>query len=230
MARRGGKMAKSSRGGKRGTAVVKNKLVVGGDTIEFDGDLVYTGKDPNLSPAQRSAIEAWEDKRITAKIEYATLADASGSMMGEVKGGKGSVRTPAWWGTVRNGVFSHIHPRDDKTQLGGTFSPDDLFSWINSSNSTIRAAAKEGRYSISKTSSFNRVGMAAYVRSVNKKWKSALDSEVMKLKNSYAQNQISYSEANKQLSKAFNTYLVGIHNDLLSGQQQYGYNYYLEKR
>ena len=42
--------------------------------------------------------------------------------------------------------------------------------------------------------------------------------------------KVSYSDYMKKANNNFNNYLVEVHNGMLAGQKQYGYNYTLEER
>lgn len=201
-----------------------------GSQIEYDGDLVFGEKDANIPAAARKQIESWEEKRVKMKVEYAYAVDENGNPIGkEVRGGKGSVRTPYAYHGTPNGTFTHIHPREDGV-LGGTFSGADLNNFTNGKGRTTRAAAKEGTYSISKNANFDAAGFRRFVAeneaNANKKYKAT----AKEIRRQYTDGKISFEQYDKGSAKAFNTLLVDLHNGLRSGQKQYGYTYTLEQR
>ena len=223
-------MAKGGRGGRRG-GVAKGELTLpDGSKIEFDGDLVFGGLDKAVPDAVRKNLDAWETKRSKAKIEYAMSYYPDGTPIGkEVRGGKGSVRSPLSYHATDGATFTHNHPRGDGL-LGGTFSGADLRNFANGGNTTTRATAKEGTYSISKTKNFDSKGFNSYVAKVEADATKAYKSEHKKISDAYKNNKISYEEATLKQGKAFNTFLVNLHNTYREGQKQYGYTYTLEKR
>lgn len=223
------KGGKRKRGGGKKPFVVRGRLSVGDDTILFDGDLIYTGKDEALNPAQRAAMDAWEAKRYKNKIEYGTAVDENGDLYGEKKGGKGSVNTPWTWHMVEDSAFSHNHPREDG-MLGGTFSIQDLNVWTRYAQKTMRATAKEGTYSITKGPKFDRRGFSAYYSNAHDKRDNELGERMKNLRTDVRNGKIDYGEYSKQYYRAFNSFLIGLHNDLLAGQKTYGYKYHLEER
>lgn len=226
-------MAKSNRGGKRGAGLfAKGELVLpDGSKIEFDGELRYDGDDPNVTGAVRQAVTAWEDKRVKGKIEYAYSVDQNGNPIGpEVKGGKKSVGTPRPYYDTPGATFTHIHPRGDG-ELGGTFSTADLRNFAKYSGTTIRAAAKEGTYSMSKKQGFDKYAFMNYIDQCYRNYNNYIASENAKLVKEYKNGNIkTYDEWVKKAAKSFNTGLVKLHDDYLKGQKKYNYTYTLEKR
>lgn len=223
--KRGG--TKRSGGGSQGAAV--NTLTIGDDTIEFDGKLEYGAKQ-SMTSDQRSAIDTWESKRFGNKIEFGISIDSDGRpLQGEVRGGKHSVYSPHWWRDSYTAIFTHNHPRE-KGGLGGTFSSQDLYNWINSNNPGKRATAKEGTYWISRTNSFNASGFKAYVNQTWQKNRGQLKAYRKQLDQDASSGKIGSTEYNRKYDKSFNNFLIGLHNDLTAGQKQYGYTYGLEKR
>lgn len=209
-----------------------------GATIDLsDNPLVYGNNDTALSQAARSSVEAFEDKRRNAKVEWAKIVDENGNpqIVGyngetEKRGGKGSVGTrgSAW---VENGVMTHIHPRDQGSgYLGGTFSKEDLASWSSTKVKTIRAAAAEGTYSISKKSGFDKTGFMEFRRSIEASRKQEMRKTNAAIASDYKSGKISWESYNQKYANSFNAFLVGVHNDLLAGQNKYGYTYTLERR
>ena len=113
------------------------------DTMEFDGEMEF-GTDSGANRAHIQLLESFEKNRLQGKIEYATAVSKNGVVYGEVKGGKGSVRTPVYFDDDGN-TFTHIHPRDNGI-FGGTFSDADINVFSNYGVKTYRAVAKEGTY------------------------------------------------------------------------------------
>ena len=223
----GGRGASSSGGG--GGSFTGELELPDGSKIEFEGTLSYDGDDKAVDGDIRKAIVSWEDKRRKNKIEYAYAVDANGNPIGaEVKGGKGSVRTPFAYHDTQDAVFTHIHPRGDGI-LGGTFSGADLRNFAGHRNKTCRAAAKEGTYSISKTKNFDQKGFLHYVRTVDADFNSKYRTKVNEVYRKYKSGNITYDQYKTENAKAFNTGLVELHNAYKSGQKQYGYTYTLEK-
>lgn len=218
--------SKSGAGG--GSA--KGELVLpDGSKIEFEGTLEYGKKDKALTGAARTAIESWEKKRVTNKVEYGYAVDANGNPIGkEIRGGKGSVRTPIAYNDTPGGTFTHIHPRGDG-MLGGTFSTADLTIFSMRRGQTKRAAAKEGTYSISKGKNFDAAGFRDYVYQVNAQFNNNYRGKANALAKDYRAGKIDYKAYLQSNAKAFNSALVQLHNDYSAGQKKYGYTYTLEK-
>ena len=223
--------------GARGGGMSKGvtSVSVGNTTIDLTGiPLVYGDKDAGVTGKARTVVEAWEDKRGKNKIEYNISVDQDGNIVGdEVKGGRNSVRVPLY-ALGADMIHTHIHPRAGENEqgvLGGTFSTGDLFNFANYDVATYRAKAKEGTYSITKTKDFNKnQGFKAYVKDIHDKHDNIL-SETMKNARSKLKNKTdTYEQYSKEFDKAFNTFLVSMHNDLLEGQKKYGYTYTLERR
>ena len=223
--KRGG--TKRSGGGSQGAS--SNTLTIGNDTIEFDGKLEY-GPKQNATSDQRKGLDAWENKRYGNKIEFAISIDADGRpLQGEVRGGSHSVRTPRWWGDSTTAILTHNHPRENGG-LGGTFSDEDIYNFIRGNNKGKRATAKEGTYWISRMQLFNGAGLRTYVKNTWQKNQDQLKAVRKQLNQDAADNKISKAEYDKKWQKSFNNYLIGLHNDLIAGQEKYGYTYGLEKR
>lgn len=224
-------MAKGNRGGRRGGGVAKGELTLpDGSKIEFDGELIFGGDDKAVPQAVRKNLDDWENKRYKAKIEYAMSYYPDGTPIGaEMRGGKGSVRTPYSYHATDGATFTHNHPRGDG-MLGGTFSNADLYNFTIGGNTTSRATAKEGTYSISKGKNFDAKGFTSYYKNERTKVRQSYESEVNKLGKSYKNSEISYDDYVLKAGKSFNTYLVQQHEVLRKGQKQYGYTYTLEKR
>lgn len=231
-------MAKGKRGGRNSgggsggdiTETAKGELrLPDGSPIEFDGDLNYGQNDPTLSDVTRKNIESWENKRRKNKIEYAFSVDGEGNQIGpERKGGKGSVGVPIYYHDTDNATFTHIHPRSDG-MLGGTFSGADLRNFANYKNKTVRAAAKEGTYSISKGKNFDKKGFAEMVRKADAEFTSSQRKAAREIDAKYRDGKISYDKYAKARAKEFNTGLVKLHEFYRQNQTKYGYIYTLEK-
>ena len=200
-----------------------------GSKIEFEGTLHMDGNDKGVTGAARTAVTNWEAKRVKNKVEYAYSVDKDGNPIGnEVRGSKGSVRSPHSYHDTPDCVFTHIHPRGDG-MLGGTFSQADLFNFANNRQKTERAAAKEGTYSISKSKGFDAMGFKNFAAKANSDFKANYGKRVKAAGKAYREGKMSYADYAKANAKAFNTSLVEMHNALRSGQKQYGYTYTLEK-
>lgn len=225
----GGRGASSGGGG---GASFTGALNLGGDdnNIQFDGTLKYGKNDPGLTGKNRQTIENWEQKRVKSKIEYGFATDGNGDPVGkEIRGGKGSVRVPISYHNQENGAFTHIHPREAGV-LGGTFSQADLMNFARGKTTTSRAAAKEGTYSISKGKNFNESGFVKFAYEANSRFEQSARAKIKVAKDRYRSGKIDYNTYLSEHGKAFNTALVELHNDYLSGQKKYGYTYTLEKR
>ena len=224
-------MAKGARGGKRGAggSSYKGKITLSnGESIEFDGELRYGKDDASLTGFYRTTIESWESKRGKNKIEYAYALDDEGIPMGEIRGGKGSVRVPPWYHDGRDSIFTHNHPRE-QGYLGGTFSDADLYNFATGRNKTFRARAKEGTYSISRKSNFKQNEFKKYVKEVNDKFDKNYSSKMRKLQAEVRAGNLNRENFHKEAGKAFNTSLIELHNDYQAGQKKYGYDYTLER-
>lgn len=217
-----------------GRYAAKEVVVQSGDTVDLsDSPLVYGGNDTILTQAQRDRVKIQEDKRLSAKSEYAIIVDENGLVRGgEYHGGKGSVKMPASLFNNENAVFTHNHPRGAGQEgiLGGTFSDADLDNFASLKIKSSRASAAEGTYSISKTNKFNSAGFKSYVGQMDAKAARKMNAKQKALGNDYDAGKITYSDYSKAFNKAFNEYLIDRHNGLLAGQKAYGYSYTLERR
>ena len=218
-------------GGKRGRGSVSGELVLpDGSKIEFEGELRFDGDDPNLTGTARTVITNWEDKRYKNKVEYAYAVDKDGNPIGkEIRGSKGSVRSPLAYHDSNGGTFTHIHPRGDG-MLGGTFSSADMRNFATFSQKTVRASAKEGTYSISKGKNFDKDGFKNYVSKCDSDFRKNYKDYRKRFESDYNSGKISYEDYLFGNAKAFNTALVKLHDDYRKGQKTYGYTYTLEKR
>lgn len=203
-----------------------------GTGIDLSGSpLHYGGTDTALTGKVRTAIEEFEAKRWKNKIEYSRFVDANGNVIEENRGGKSSVRA-SLNARMAAQAMSHNHPRSGSESglLGGTFSISDLNNFVRFGQTTYRAVAAEGTYSISKLKGFDSKSFKQYYTSESAKNNSAYKITMSSLNSSYRAKNISYADYRAAANKAFNTYLVAEHNSLRAGQKLYGYNYTLERR
>ena len=203
-------------------------LIDGNTTIDLSGSPLRYGKsDAALRGSEREVVEKFENKTYTLKREQSFLVDEQGNIIGQHKGGKGSVRTPVSE-VQRASTLTHNHPREEGT-LGGTFSTEDMEAFTNHGNlRTMRATAKEGTYTISRGSTFDSRG---FMRAFRQAWASAdkrMDS--VGLGNRYTRGEIDYNTYSREYDRRFNAALVETHNWLIANQREYGYNYSLERR
>ena len=228
-------MAKGNSGISGGMATnAKNKVVVqSGDEISLDSPLIYGQKDAAISGDVRTALEAQETKRLKAKTEYGLMLNRFGNPVGpEVHGGKGSVSMPYYTFLTKDGIFTHNHPRGkgDEGVLGGTFSTADMKTFAETPTRTMRASASEGTYSITKTLSFDKAGFNSYISKIDSTASATLEKANTNLLNDAKMGKVSYSDYMQKFNNNFNNYLVEVHNGMIAGQKQYGYNYTLEER
>lgn len=203
-----------------------------GTNIDLSGSpLHYGGNDPNVTGSIRKAVEEFENKRWKNKIEFARLVDANGNVIEENRGGKGSVRSSIS-AYRRAAAMTHNHPRTgiEAGHLGGTFSTADLNNFVRFNQTTSRATAAEGTYSISKVKGFNGSGFKSYYTSEHTKNFSAYKAARTKIDSAYKSGQIKYSDYRAAVKNEFNKFLVNQHNSLRAGQTLYGYHYTLERR
>lgn len=158
--------SKGGRGGRGGSGytLATSVSAVSGNTINLPIPLKYGDADPTISPAMRTAAEAWESKRVKNKIEYGMLYKADGSTIGnERRGGSSGVSFNTFQYRQAE-MWTHIHPRSggEADLLGGTFSYADLSDFGAKSPPTARAVASEGTYSISRTSGFDEKGFHSW--------------------------------------------------------------------
>ena len=218
--------------GPNGLTAISSVTVQSGDTIQLDSPLMYGSKDAAVTGRQRELLEEQEAKRLSAKIEYGQVVGDDRLIGSEYRGGKDSVHVPFFLLNTENAAFTHNHPRGKGEEgcLGGTFSEADLDVFANRNLKTFRASAAEGTYSITKTDNFKKSEFKAYKSQVSSKAianKKKADSELADM---VYKGKISYNEYLAGKTKNFNNLLVEVHNGLLAGQKQYGYNYTLEGR
>lgn len=216
-----------------------------GTSIDLSDFPLQYGPLDTLSNAERAAVDAFESKRYKAKVEYGTLITVNGQTLIEKRGGTGSVRMPSRLYNQAS-VMSHNHPRsgNEVGELGGTFSHADLRALATTGIYTMRATALEGTYSMTKGGNFDWNGLSQYYKTtdagLDRAYQAAIKPALASYKSAvadYAQGratrataQAAYDAYVKTAHYEFNRYMVGLHNALLAGQQQYGYSYTLERR
>lgn len=204
-------------------------ILADGSTAEFDEKLNFGNKDSTIPINARSEIENWENKRRKNKIEYAYATTADGMPLGaEIKGAKHKVSIPSQFTNVDGAIVTHIHPRGNG-YLSGTFSEPDLSSFSNRKCATIRAVAKEGTYSISKSNNFDKSGFQSMIKQANIDFNKRVNSTAIEINNKYIKGEINYQDYYKQRVKAFNNELVRLHETYRGNQKKYGYIYTLEQ-
>ena len=225
----GGRGSNGSGGGSQNVYTVTTQS---GDTITLNNPLVYSAdKKAGLLQSQKDALDRFYGRHKGSKIEYGVLIDGKGNIILEKRGGRGTVGMPM---SDYNRAFvqEHLHPRGkgEEAQIGGTFSKGDLQTFADTYIRTMRAAAYEGTYSITKASGFDPIKFIQFQKNMHeetqKKYKSQ-DAAVGKL---LLNGSITYDEYEKARNMNFNNYLVDRHNALLAGQKAYGYTYGLERR
>lgn len=222
-------MAKGTSGfDKNGNGGYRTKSVTGrdGNKIDLsDSPLEYGQKDPNVTGKTRDLIEAFEKERIKNKSEYARVVDKDGTFA-DAKGSGDYIKVP-----YTDGVSSHTHPRAGLPNLlGGTFSTKDISTLWKEKMQTMRAAAFEGTYSITKQKGFNGEGLLDHYESAVKRNEERLNSESKALRSMYKAGKITAREMTERHNKLLNAFAVANHNALLSGQKKYKYFYTLERR
>lgn len=219
--------------GRRKMKLEKTALDATGAEIDLsDTPLAYGDKDPNLSDAARKAIEAFEDKRVKAKIEFGLGTDSNGvPVEKELRGGSGSVK-PTYKLYFDAEVFSHNHPRSKEPGcLGGTFSPGDMKQFASWQKiKTMRATTSEGTYSISKKAGFDARAFYSWFKSEESALRGTYEKAESDIKAKYLKDEIDYKAANAASNRAFNKYVVEIHNKLIEGSKTYNYYYTLERK
>ena len=220
------------RGASAGTGDEARRVTIkGGEVVDLsDNPLKYGKEDSALTPAQRWNIEAQEDKRRNNLIEFGFAVDKNGLVVGEKRGGKGSMRPTAAMVT-RGEVFTHNHPRDfGAGVLGGTFSDADMDFFTTYRIRTMRASAYEGTYSITKGAGFASTAFLKWFSDADRSAKAEHNARSKALYNEAKSGQITYDEYNARRNASFNRFLVEMHNTLLKGQKIYDYTYTLERR
>ena len=227
----GGRGAGSGGGGNAKPVIVTNVVTQSGDTADLSAfPLTYGKPDPALSATARTAVQSFESSHVNRKTEYGLLLDANGNQVYTAHGGSGSVSMPrSAYG--KSSIMTHNHPRGkgEEGTLGGTFSEADLAVFANARITTMRAAAAEGTYSITKGPNFDDMGFSSFIHKVAGSRSRIYNKKVNGLVSDYKAGSITYNEYFQKATSEFNHMLVGMHNDLLSGRSQYGYTYTLER-
>ena len=220
-------MAKKRLGGK--VAQSRGETSVNGIDLT-DNPLTYHGDDKGFSGPARTLFEAQEKKRKKNKIEFLIMADENGNQFGkEHRGGSGSVRTPMY-DNMRAHSKTHNHPRSEAGRLGGTFSDSDLRNFSRFPNQKVlRASAAEGIYHIRKLDGFERAGFDRMVSTTHTKLRNELNGVVKDLNKQIRAKTITYDDARAASDKAFNKFLVNMHNELSRNAKDYNYDYRLER-
>ena len=217
----GGRGSSNPRGGgdgfdKKGVTQLQD----GASTIDLtDSPLRYGKNDKALDGPRRAAVEAFESRYVGASVENAATFDADGNITEKRRGGKSSVKTSvAKFNSAE--TYSHNHPRQDGV-LGGTFSVADLSNFSVFDVTTVRAAAKEGTYSISKNwGSFDSAGFQQYYKSEYSRISREYGATFKGLNKRMTSNQMQYDTYAREFTKAQNKQLVELHNVLIKGQKQ----------
>ena len=192
--------------------------------------LKYGKDDSKVDKVIRDKLEIFEDGYINDKKEFSVTYREDGSQVGKIVTGTEHNVTPII-NNDRNLTISHIHPRSGvPNELGGTFSVADIGVYADYSNiKTMRAAAKEGIYSITKGAHFDKQGFVDYFKKEQDKNRLQYRKEIAKIRMQVGSGNISAVEALRLNSRAFNKYLVANHESLLRGRNKYGYDYTLER-
>lgn len=229
-------MARGSRPGSGGGGgfVRTSVTVQSGTTADLsDNPLRYGADSTPLSAGQRAAVEAQEKKRLSAKIEFVAVYDASGHQIGaECRGGRDSCNIPECMLNTDGSVLTHNHPcgKGKEGIIGGSFSEDDIDMFETSNVRTMRASAAEGTYSMTKGAGFDGKGLMSYIKSVDSDAANKHRQRCGALVDLNLSGNISLADYNAGCTKSFNAYLVDLHNAFIGGQKKYGYTYGLEAR
>lgn len=141
-----------------------------------------------------------EAKTVNRKTEKMTVIDDDGNILLEKSGGRGSVSFGAREGFILDRqTVTHNHPGE----FGGTFSGADVKVMVDYKLKAIRAVAKEGTYSLERTSKVNsnsayelKEGFKKSSDEVNR----TMRKEYNAMKPKVMRGEITTDEANKQLS------------------------------
>ena len=163
------------------------------------------------------------------KTEKMTLVDDDGNIILEKSGGKGSVRFGGYE-TAHMGptvTLTHNHPGD----FGGTFSGSDVNILEKYNLRAVRAVAKEGTYSLERTSQ----ATAMQAMSLNKDYGKQSNATIRNLKTEFKKMQdkvwsgeVSMDEANKHLAENRTAQANKLHDWLSQNAASYGFNYVFE--
>ncbi len=228
----GGRGAGSGSSGGGKSLQVKSVVVQSGNTVDLSAfPLIYGKTDTTLSKAARSAVESFEGSNLKKKTEYGLIVDADGNQIYTAHGGKGSVSMPSFF-YQKDAVMTHNHPRGkgEEGTLGGTFSGSDMKVFAKTPIATMRASAAEGTYCITKGQRFDSKAFDTFTQEIDSRRTRIFNKKVKQLNNDYYAKKITYAQYSEKVDHEFNHMLVGMHNDYLAGQKQYGYTYTLERR
>lgn len=170
-----------------------------------------------------------EAKSVTRKTEKMTLVDDDGNIVLEKSGGKGSVRFGGYE-TAHMGptvTLTHNHPGD----FGGTFSGSDVNILEKYDLRAVRAVAKEGTYSLERTSKATAMQAMSLNRDYGKQSNATirnLKSEFKKMQDKVWSGEISMDEANKHLAENRTAQANKLHDWLSQNAASYGFNYVFE--
>lgn len=200
-----------------------------GQLIDLAGLPLHYGDKANMLTKVKKTLENLELKYYNSPIEYGRLVNSKGKIIQDAVGDAKSVRTlTSNW--KKSYAYTHIHPRE-KGILGGTLSEQDIIVFCQYSNVKImRAAAKEGIYSMIKLSNFNGSGLKEYYHEEIKNWTHVTTVNMCEILNKYIKSKITYDEYSQEYNKETNRFLVGLHNILFMGQFKFNYSYTLERR
>jgi len=191
-----------------------------GNIIDLsESPLQYGKQAQSLTAGEKLKVLPFEKEHLNANVEHALLVDKAGNVVYTNTGTDGGVRISKS-ALEKADVLTHNHPRsgrDNLDVLGGTFSNGDLKAFVGNNISTMRAAAHEGTYIITKGKNFDGRGLNNYINKAEGKYFSAYWQKARNLKT-------------KEQDKEFNKYLVTMHNEFIKNQKKYGYTYSLEKR
>lgn len=221
-----GSVGRSVRSVTRALTTIK---LANGSTAELTQGLTY-GRDAGRGEIPQS-MQEFEAKRASSKIEFNYLTLADGTLVETNRGGRGSVKASLSARRTAE-ILSHNHPRSREGILGGTFSPQDIRNFARFNQTTYRAVAGEGTYSITKGANFSNTS-DAFVRAFrsfqaqayaeNERSSSAAFMD-------YRAGNITQAQLNTIVNNNNNNMLINMHNWLSSHQREYGYTYGLEER
>lgn len=226
----------------------------GRGSIEIDEPLRY-GADSGRGELPKS-VRDFEEKRKSSKIEYSILTMANGDVVEENMGGRRSVGA-SYYARNSADVLSHIHPRSaDSGSLGGTFSTGDINNFLQYNQTTYRAVASEGVYSITKGEALKAdAGMRSAFRhayeaqhrefmrahsAISRDIQIRYDDRIREIRGQAREGRISsserdslmegaYRQAVSENARAFNNGVARLHQWLIDKQAIYGYTYGLER-
>ena len=170
-----------------------------------------------------------EAKSVTRKTEKMTLVDDDGNIILEKSGSRGSVRFGGYEQAHMGPTvtLTHNHPGD----FGGTFSGSDVNTLAKYDLRAVRAVAKEGTYSLERTSEATAMQAMTLNRDYGKlsnKTTRNLKSEFSKLQDKVWSGEVSTDDANRQLSEYRTSLSNKMHDWLSQNAASYGFNYVFE--